>query len=248
MKVAQKLTEDEMSQLSYEEGFTLELPPGSTGLQDMRVHFLLKLEAKGVFSPKNPDGFAGVLKRLSREDLIVEVNKYKQNHLRGNKKLFKSKSKDVMVKKPSEAKQSITTTEYPQDNLEDMFALAMTHASNLMSVLEELRELMQQPIPRDRLAAVTPQVKEAIVMLSKEEQTVVSVCESLKKVSAETKTSVNTSNHSLSLMKGVHSTCELKAFHNNQVVQIHFSINAVGRKKSSETLSPMSIVCKSLCA
>ncbi len=91
-----------------------------------------------------------------------------------------------------------------------------------------------------------------IVMLSKEEQTVVSVCESLKKVSTETKTSVNTSNQSspkssLSL-KGVHSTCELKAFHNNQVVQIHFSLNAVGRKKSSETLSPMSIVCKSLCA
>ncbi len=130
-----------------------------------------------------------------------------------------------------------------------MFALAMTHASNLMSVLEELRDLMQQPIPRDRLAAVTPQVKEAIVMLSKEEQTVVSVCESLKKVSAETKTSVNTSNQSSPKpLKGVHSTCKLKAFHNNQVVQIHFSLNAVGRKKSSETLSPMSIVCKSLCA
>ncbi len=81
MKVAQKLTEDEMSRLSYEEGFILELPPGSTGLQDMRVHFLHKLEAKGVFSPKNPDGFAGLLKRLSRDNLIAEVNKYKQNHL-----------------------------------------------------------------------------------------------------------------------------------------------------------------------
>ncbi len=184
MRVAQKLTEDEMSRLSYEEGFTLELPPGSTGLQDMRVHFLHKLEAKGVFSPKNPAGFAGVLKRLSRDDLIAEVNKYKQNHLKANKKLLKSKSKDTVLKNPSEAKQSITT-ENPQDSLEDMFALAMTHASNLMSVLEELCELMQQPIPRERLAAVTPQVKEAIVMLSKEEQAVVSVCQAMRKAAAD---------------------------------------------------------------
>ncbi len=232
MRVAQKLTEDEMSQLSYEEGFTLELPPGSSGLQDMRVHFLLKLEAKGVFSPKNPDGFASVLKRLSRDDLIAEVNKYKQNHLRAKKKLLKSKSKDALVKKPSEAKQSITT-EYPQDNLEDMFALAMTHASNLMSVLEELCELMQQPIPRERLAAVTPQVKEAIVMLSKEEQAVVSVCESLKRVTAEMKTCVNTSNQSsqkrsLSL-KGIHNTGELKTFH-KLFVHIHFSVMQLAEK------------------
>ncbi len=181
MRVAQKLTEDEMSQLSYEEGFTLELPPGSSGLQDMRVHFLHKLEAKGVFSPKNPDGFAGVLKRLSRDDLIAEVNKYKQNHLRANKKLLTSKSKYVVVKKPSET----ITTENPQDSLEDMFALAMTHASYLMSVLEELRELMQQPIPIERLAALTPQVKEAIVMLSKEEQAVASVCQVMRKAAAD---------------------------------------------------------------
>ncbi len=191
MRVAQKLTEDEMLRLSYEEGFTLELPPGSTGLQDMRVHFLHKLEAKGVFSPKNPDGFAGVLKRLSREDLIVEVNNYKQNHLlvkptkKTKTKWKKSKHDEkAMVKKPSEAKKSITT-ESPQDDLEDMFALAMTHASNLMSVLEELRELMQQPIPRERLAAVTPQVKEAIVMLSKEEQAVASVCQVMRKAAAD---------------------------------------------------------------
>ena len=195
MKVAQKLTADEMSRLSYEEGFTLELPPGSTGLQDMRVHFLHKLEAKGVFSPKNPDGFTRVLKRLSREDLIVEVNNYKLNHLfvkptkKSKTKWKKSKDKEkdkekATVKKPLEAKQSITT-ENPQDNLEDMFALAMTHASNLMSGLEELRELMQQPIPRERLAAVTPQVKEAILMLSKEEQAVVSVCQAMRKAAAD---------------------------------------------------------------
>ncbi len=195
MKVAQQLTEDEMSKLSYEEGFSVELPPGSSGLQDVRILFLHKLEAKGVFSPKNPDGFANLLERLPREDLLVEVNKYKEKCLsvKPTKKSYVKpkwkKSKEggkTPIKKPTEVKQfSPTSKDIPQDDIEDMFALAMTHASSLMSVLEELRELMQQPLPREKLTTIVPQVKEAIAILSKEEKTVTSVCQEMKRIADE---------------------------------------------------------------
>ncbi len=191
IKVAQQLTEDEIIRLYYEEGFSLELPPG---LQDIRVYLLHKLEAKGVFSPKNPDGFANLLKRLPREDLLVEVNKYTQTYIRPN--IF-HKLKAALMKKPvAEVKQlppASEDQENPQDYIEDMFALAMTHASSLMSVLEELRELMQQPLPREKLTTIVPQVKEAITILCKEEQTVTSIYENLKKIAASetTKTDEN---------------------------------------------------------
>ena len=95
IRVAQQLSEDEMTRIAYEEGFTLELPPGSVGLQDMRVLFLHKLEAKGVFSTLNPDGFASILKRLDREDLQADVTKYKQHPLfgKGTKKTEKANTR-----------------------------------------------------------------------------------------------------------------------------------------------------------
>ncbi len=193
MKVAQQLTEDEMIRLSYEEGFSIEQPPGSSGLHDIRINFLHKLEAKGVFSPKNPDGFASLLKRLPREDLVVEVNNYKVKYLSTNatkknkEKSKKKKSKEDGKKNPAEVKQLMSkmSAEISQDDLEDMFVLAMTHVSSLMDALEEVRELMQQPLSQEKLTIVAPQIKEAIVVLSKEDQMVTSICQKMKQVIAE---------------------------------------------------------------
>ncbi len=190
IRVAQQLTEDEILRMYFEEGVSLELPPG---LQNVRIHLLHKLEAKGVFSPNNPDGFVNILKRLPREDLVVEVNKYSQTHLRPN--IFIKLKTALMKKTVPEIKQLPSASEdqkNSQENLEDLFALAMTHASCLISMLDELRELMQQPLSREKMATITPQVKEAIAVIFKEEKTVIPIYESLKKIIvAETKVEEN---------------------------------------------------------
>ena len=185
MRVAQQLSEDEMTRIAYEEGFTLELPPGSVGLQDMRVLFLHKLEAKGVFSTQSPDGFASILRRLDREDLQADVTKYKQHPLfgKGTRKRKKPKEGTKTTNKRSELK--IVTCANTLESLQEMYALAMTHTTSMLSVLEELRELMQKPLPKDKLEEVVPQMKEVVVLLSKNKSAVETICEGLKKSGAE---------------------------------------------------------------
>ena len=189
MRVAQQLSEDEVTRIAYEEGFTLELPPGSAGLKDMRVHFLHKLEAKGVFSTLNPDGFSALIKRLAREDLMAEVTKYKQNPL-----FVKATRKPTKGKKPKEgapvgekrgSEPKIVACTNTQESLQEMYAMAMTHTSSLLSVLEELRELMQKPLPKEKVEEVMPQVREATIVLSKDKETVSAICEKLRKAVAE---------------------------------------------------------------
>jgi len=159
----------------------------------MRVHLLHKLEAKGVFSPKNPDGFIAILKRLPKEELVEEVEKYKQLVIKSTKKNKSEKrrrlrGKDSESHSGSESKSSSSSMNI-QGILEDLYATAMTQASKLMSTLEELKKVMQMQMPTNLMIEVMPQVKKAIAILANDDQTILGICESVKKLTVQVPTS-----------------------------------------------------------